>query len=128
MKRIVIGTLIAALVAPMAHSRHLPPYPDGTNGCSGGVSSFWRNVTHRVPVWENCCYAHDLAYRRGGVWSDRARAYRTLFACVTRADPFAGTVMFVAVVALGQIHFPFNLSRIASDAAALNVYARAGAE
>lgn len=127
MRRLAVALLVFALVFP-ANAASLPPLPQGTDGCSGGVSSFWRNVTHRVPVWETCCYAHDPAYRIGGTWTDRARADQRLFVCIVRSDPFAGTVMFVALAVFGQVNFKFDLKRLAADHAARHVYERAGAE
>jgi len=127
MRPAVIILLVLALAVP-AGAGHLPPLPSDSNGCSGGVSWFWRTVTHRVPVFERCCYRHDRAYRRGGIWSDRAQDDRDLGACVSRDDPFAGSVMFLFVVTFGQVHYPFDLKRIRFDHVALHVYARAGAE
>lgn len=32
------------------------------DGCSAGISKFWRKVIGTPPAWEGCCDKHDEAY------------------------------------------------------------------
>lgn len=106
--RHLLALIIALLLAFPAQAASLPPFPPNTNGCSGGVSKFWRNVTHRVPVWEFCCYDHDYAYRAGGGWTAKARADYNLGVCISRYDPFAGSVIYATVALVGQIFWNYK--------------------
>lgn len=81
-----------------------PPYKDG---CSGGMSAFYRNVLGKVPVWEACCDTHDKAYERGGSFTTKARADATLRDCVAASGHvFEGWTMWAAVQIGGQPFFP----------------------
>ncbi|NNK78718.1 MAG: hypothetical protein HKP40_08410 [Litoreibacter sp.] len=52
------------------------PDPFETDGCSGGMSVIWRDMSASLPVlqsqigqtppWEKCCIAHDRAYHLAG--------------------------------------------------------------
>jgi hypothetical protein len=71
-----------------------------TDGCSGGLSAGWENLSAQVPgiadqhgdrpPWENCCVVHDVAYHQGGATSasasdsfdERKRADLELLSCV----------------------------------------------
>lgn len=81
-----------------------PPYKDG---CSGGMSAFYRNVLGRVPVWEGCCDFHDKAYQNGGTFTDKAWADAALRDCVAATGhPLEGWTMWAAVQIGGQPFFP----------------------
>lgn len=81
-----------------------PPYKDG---CSGGMSAFYRNVLGRVPAWEGCCDVHDKAYERGGSFTDKAWADASLRDCVVATGhSIDGWVMWAAVQVGGQPFFP----------------------
>ena len=54
------------------------------NGCSGGISFFWRVVTGQPPKFEYCCDEHDTFYIQGGSEADRAFADGLLRDCLRR--------------------------------------------
>lgn len=86
-----------------------PNYPEGfsTDGCSGGMSLFWRKVLRRVPPWEGCCIAHDLEYWRGGFWMDRKNADLALAHCIReQGHPIWAFLMYYAVRIGGAPFFP----------------------
>lgn len=56
-----------------------PPKPFTTDGCSGGMSWFWRKVFGKAPPWEELCVDHDYEYWRGGTWLERLIADVRLF-------------------------------------------------
>jgi hypothetical protein len=90
------------------------PLPENTDGCSGGISSFYRKVLRKAPPWEGCCIDHDKAYRAGGRWRDRLRADLALGRCVWKAGyPSIGVVMFVAVRVFGSPFFPMKSRKFA---------------
>jgi hypothetical protein len=107
--KIIAGVVAAALLAPVAPkvSASLPaPYKDG---CSGGMSWFYRSVLRRVPVWEGCCDVHDRAYGPGGTSDQRATADRRLYDCVSATGHTAtAAVMWLAVRLGGTPFFPFG--------------------
>lgn len=70
-----------------------------SDGCSGGMSALWQELSARFPAaaeewgerppWEQCCVAHDRAYHNAGgartseeSFAARLTADRTLRACV----------------------------------------------
>ncbi len=68
-----------------------------TDGCSGGMSSGWKYLARRIPLfarhlrdrppWLDCCTRHDMAYWQGETengFDKRLRADRELRYCVTR--------------------------------------------
>ncbi len=78
-----------------------------TDGCSGGMSIFWRDLVTQFPTvkedfgnnlpWENCCISHDRAYHDAGgaktantSFKARVGADQALRSCVadlTGGDP-----------------------------------------
>ena len=73
-----------------------------TNGCSGGVSWFWRRFFGKPPPFEGCCHAHDVAYRQGGYSYMRFKADTELMINVAKkAHPYWAIMMFVAVRLFG---------------------------
>jgi len=88
------------------------PLPSSTDGCSGGVSWFWRNVLRRVPPWEGCCLEHDRAYDMGGSEDDRMIADLAIYACVReKGSPIWALVIFIGVRIFGSPYFVFNKNR-----------------
>lgn len=78
-----------------------------TDGCSGGMSWFWRTFLRKAPPWEHHCFWHDIAYWRGGFYQDRLDADVELFRGVCNEGyPWVATLMFVAVRAGGAPFFP----------------------
>jgi hypothetical protein len=69
-------------------------FPDGTPG------------DHRL--WCGCCFAHDIAYWRGGTEAERLRADQALRACVLEktGDPRVATMMYDGVRLGGSAAFP----------------------
>ncbi|MEG7522336.1 MAG: hypothetical protein M3H12_04455 [Chromatiales bacterium] len=68
------------------------------DGCSGGMSFFWKNVLGKTPPWEGCCDAHDQRYAVGGTEEQRWQADLELKACVTnKGHPNWASVMWVMV-------------------------------
>lgn len=77
--------------------------PFTTDGCSGGVSWFWKTILKRVLPWENACVKHDKKYWRGGTKDMRKAADLVLFQEVTKSGyPNCAILMFVAVRLFGS--------------------------
>ncbi|EIC23894.1 hypothetical protein [Thiorhodovibrio frisius] len=82
---------------------HLAPFV--SDGCSGGLSAIWTQLSEWLPAflaihddrppWESCCIAHDRAYHAGGLeepsaqasFDARLRADQVLRACVIETAP-----------------------------------------
>ena len=77
------------------------------NGCSGGISFFWKLFTGQPPKFEYCCDEHDLFYIQGGSASDRLFADRLLRDCLRRdlqkrgKDKWLAGLFYLAVRAGG---------------------------
>lgn len=81
--------------------------PYVSDGCSGGMSWFWRKVLRSEPPWEGCCFTHDLAYRTGGTRKERSLADLAMLVCVaTNGHPIWAFVMWVAVRVGGHPLWP----------------------
>jgi hypothetical protein len=81
--------------------------PFTTDGCSGGMSWFWRTFFRREPPWEGACVEHDKAYWQGGCSLSRFKADAALGAAVhAKGWPIMAVVMFVAVRAGGHPRWP----------------------
>lgn len=52
------------------------------NGCSGGITWFYRTFLGRDIGCQYCCDEHDLAYHDGGSAADRALADYRFWACM----------------------------------------------
>jgi hypothetical protein len=129
-KKIIGGIIAVSLAAPMAIKSVAalpPPYRDG---CSGGMSFFYRNVLGQVPAWEGCCDAHDKLYGPGGTSDMRAAADRGLYECVAASGhTIAAGFMWAAVKVGGQPFFPFGWRwGFEKDYSASWWYGRSGAE
>ena len=78
-----------------------------SDGCSGGMSLFWRKVFKKAPPWEGCCRNHDVAYHQGGTVKERWRADVQLMCCVAhKGYPTIGFLMYLAVRIGGLPIFP----------------------
>lgn len=87
-------------------ARCLPPHPEGSDGCSGGVSWFWRKIIGTPPGWEPCCDKHDLDYGMGGDKEDRALADARLRECMRGYGyPIRAWIYWCAVRVFGSKHF-----------------------
>jgi len=77
------------------------------DGCSGGMSRFWRWAFGKPPPWEGCCHDHDLLYASGGPRYLRRIADRRLYACVRAGGhPAWALSMFLAVRVFGGPAWP----------------------
>lgn len=75
-----------------------PTKPFTTDGCSGGMSWFWRTFLRTPPPWEGACIRHDKAYWHGGTALDREVADRILLRSVAaQGYPVIAVLMFLAV-------------------------------
>ncbi len=75
-----------------------PDYPFTTDGCSGGMSAFWRLIFRCAPPWEDLCIAHDKAYWKGGSRHERLKADRELLIGVIESGyPLIGFLMYYSV-------------------------------
>ncbi len=98
---------------------------EAKDACSGGMSSYYRNVLGAPPVWEHCCTAHDRRYRRGGTSDSRMIADGQLAACVAASGyPVMGAIMGTAVRLGGQMFFPFDWKQYRRDYSARRFYER----
>lgn len=78
------------------------------DGCSGGMSFFWKLFSGKPTPWESCCDEHDRAYERGGSPNERAKADFKLFACVSQENVFWALIMYLAVRAFGDTAFALS--------------------
>ena len=68
------------------------------DGCSGGMSWFWRKFLKRPPPWERCCDYHDQPYAKGGTEIERFCADMMLYFCVLENGwPRVAIGMFIMV-------------------------------
>lgn len=69
------------------------------DGCSGGVSWFYKLIMRKDPPMECCCDAHDQVYAIGGSARDRWVADYQLFLCVFSKTEsiFLASLFFYAV-------------------------------
>lgn len=92
-----------------ASNTHKPDMAFKSDGCSGGMSWFWRTFLRRPPPWEGACIDHDYAYWYGGSRSKRLLADRCLAAQVARSGyPVIGAMMYYAVRLGGMPHWRFS--------------------
>ena len=81
--------------------------PFVTDGCSGGMSWFWKYILKKQLPWEEACIAHDKKYWCGGTCNMRKSAdYALLRAVVQTGHPYFAMVMYVAVRAFGSPWMP----------------------
>lgn len=79
--------------------------PFKSDGCSGGMSTFWRKVFGRPPPWEGCCETHDIPYHTGGTRTYRLESDLMLMFCVMNKRKGCGYWMSYAYIALGLLMF-----------------------
>lgn len=99
---LLVLLLAAATVACGARQQGIRPFT--TDGCS----LFPDGRLGDPKLWCDCCFAHDVAYWRGGTRADRELADRTLRDCVfsrTGDERLAG-VMYDGVRLGGSPVFP----------------------
>ena len=74
------------------------------DGCSGGVSWFYRKFLRREVSFLYCCDEHDLAYEEGGSKDDRRLADRRFRECMKESGrPFKAWLFWVFVRAGGWL-------------------------
>ena len=95
---LAISILICACASPN-HIRNLT-----TDGCS----LFPDGDLKDRHLWCDCCFAHDIAYWRGGTREERMSADETLKACVQEKtnDKVLDETMFLGVRGGGSAAFP----------------------
>ncbi len=85
-----------------------PTKPFVTDGCSGFMSLFWRNVLGTPPPWEGHCVDHDKAYWRGGRNALRLEAdIQLMRGVIANGHPHWAVIMFIAVRIGGMWWLPF---------------------
>ncbi len=83
--------------------------PFTTDGCSGGMSWFWRTFLGHPPPWEGDCVEHDKAYWEGGTKEQRRKADLKLCRRVgDKGYPILGWLMFAGVYVGGSPLLPFS--------------------
>lgn len=94
--------LLALLALAACGGRGLRPF------YSDGCSLFPDGVPGDPRRWCDCCFAHDIAYWRGGTRDDRERADVALRKCVLAKtnDPRLAAVMYDGVRLGGAPVFP----------------------
>ena len=79
------------------------------NGCSGGMSAYYRNAFHSYPVWVNCCNAHDNRYSRGDTELDRMRTDDKLASYVATTNfPMMNDVIWFWIRVGGAPHYRYR--------------------
>ncbi len=85
-----------------------PPKPFTTDGCSGGMSWFWRTFKGGPPPWEGACVTHDRRYWLGGTaaerrcFDERLRAHIVGHGCKRLAE-----TTFRLIRIFGHPYWPF---------------------
>ena len=82
-----------------------------SDGCSGGMSEFWRQWLGLPPPWEGCCIEHDLVYFNGGTRRQRRKADIKLMCCVASnhgGHPIWAFIMYVGVRVGGSPYWPLK--------------------
>lgn len=78
------------------------------DGCSGGMSLFWR-LFGKVPEWESCCDTHDQPYFKGGTYEEKKKADTELRECVANTgNKFWADMMYYLVQVGGSPKLPFS--------------------
>jgi len=82
--------------------------PFTTDGCSGGMSWFWKTFLRKPPPWEDLCVEHDRLYWQGGISSDRKLADLQLGRAIRRRGYVGWAILIYLGVRLGgSPKFPF---------------------
>lgn len=98
---------VAASAVALAACASAQPADTLSPFTSDGCSLFPDRSLVSKADWCNCCFAHDLAYWRGGTAPERLAADEQLRSCVLQATGNAGLadLMFTGVRAGGGPHF-----------------------
>lgn len=103
MKRSSVAAAVAAVVlAACSGARSIRPF------YSDGCSLFPDGTVGDRRLWCDCCFAHDIAYWRGGTQTEREAADVSLRKCVLArtSNPKLAAVMYDAVRLGGSPVFP----------------------
>lgn len=74
------------------HKTSLDAYAQIMNGCSGGLSRFYKKFFDKDISCRYCCDEHDMAYYEGGSSADRKLADRRLQKCAAQAGRSGGSL------------------------------------
>lgn len=72
---------------------------------SDGCSAFPDGTIQDADEWVSCCTAHDLAYWKGGTYSERFEADKELQVCVNELGHSAISFLMLAGVRVGGTPF-----------------------
>ncbi len=97
MKKILL--IIFALFATNTFSQEIQPFT------SDGCSSFPDGTNEDNNLWLDCCRAHDLAYWKGGTFSERLQADEDLQKCVSNLGETSISIIMLVGVRLGGSPF-----------------------
>ncbi len=76
---------------------------DILDGCSGGVTWFYKTFLGRDIGCRYCCDEHDLAYEEGGSRRDRALADKRFRQCIRASGrPVRAWIFWLAVRLFGR--------------------------
>jgi len=74
---------------------------------SDGCSAWPDGTLFEKTLWQRCCTAHDLAYWRGGTYSQRKIADQALKSCVAEVgEPEIAAIMLAGVRVGGSPYWP----------------------
>ncbi|WP_075187978.1 hypothetical protein [Teredinibacter haidensis] len=91
--------LVGFLFASSCLSATLKPFT------SDGCSSFPDGTLKQKKLWLHCCKTHDLAYWRGGSYTERKQADEQLQQCVVTAGEKEIAILMLAGVRVGGSPF-----------------------
>ena len=99
----------AAVLSALSLAAYVPAQAAGTMNpfTSDGCSLFPDRSLISRSDWSNCCFAHDLAYWRGGTADERLQADQQLRSCVLQAtgNTSLADLMFTGVRTGGGPYF-----------------------
>lgn len=100
--RLIVILAVSIIISSCASPNHIRNFT--TDGCSLFPDG---NLKDRH-LWCDCCFAHDIAYWRGGTREERLRADQMLKGCVQEktGDKVLAETMFLGVRAGGSAAFP----------------------
>jgi hypothetical protein len=102
LRAVALATLTTAILVGGCASRSIRPF------YSDGCSLFPDGKVGDRKLWCDCCFAHDIAYWRGGTREDRKLADQALRECVLQrtGDPRLAATMYDGVRLGGAPWFP----------------------
>lgn len=92
---IIFSALLSVSVLLSACSSTIKPFT------SDGCSSFPDGTLEQGNLWLKCCTAHDLAYWKGGTYSERHDADKALRMCVKEVGEPEIALLMLAGVRVG---------------------------